>query len=100
VHAVVGEHGTEGEAQPEPADQHPQRVVGREREGVVGHRALRGVLEGVHHEHPVGAELEVAVVAPPQHQLAASRRGTRDGLHGERGQSKISLSQLSFLRFL
>ncbi|UMG91381.1 hypothetical protein [Nocardioides sp. TF02-7] len=70
----VVEHRAEREPEAQPADEDVQRAVGARGEGPGRQRALGGVLKGVHHEHPVGAELEVAVVPAAQHQLAAARR--------------------------
>ena len=79
---AVAEHPVEGEAEAQPADQHPPRHLD-EREGGVGQGDLGGVLGGVHHEDAVGAQLQhgrAAGLGAPlaQHQLAALGLAARD----------------------
>ena len=61
--APVAEHPVEGEAETEPADEHPPRLARRSAERGVGQRPLGGVLGGVHHEHPLARSS--STVGPP-----------------------------------
>ncbi|GAA2345517.1 hypothetical protein GCM10009854_22960 [Saccharopolyspora halophila] len=67
---LVGEHLAEGEAQPEPADQHAQPVPIDPAESLTGQQPLGLGVRGVHHENTVDAQFQ-GVVPTLQDQLTA-----------------------------
>ena len=87
LHPGVGEHLMHREAEPQAGDHHRSRLLDH-RQRRSRQRPLGAHLEGVHHEHAVGAQLQRRrpVVGPalPQHQLPALalRPGDLDVLHG------------------
>jgi hypothetical protein len=79
---TVAQHPVEGEAEPETADEHPTGLLDQA-ERRVGQRELGGVLGGVHHEDPVGPELQYGRAAGvrvslAQDQLAVLGHAARD----------------------
>ena len=57
LHPAVAEDPLQGEAESQPADQHPPRCLDHRERGV-RECLLGGVLGGVHHEHAVRAEFQ------------------------------------------